>query len=156
MRIACTRKTTPGFRKFEKKAVIAGGGDPHRFNLSDAVMIKDNHLAVLGLEKAVKAAQRMASFTTKIEVEVEKVDDAVHAAVLGVDIIMFDNMTTDKIEQSIVSITEKGLRKGIILEASGGISLENLAEYASTGVNVISIGALTHSSRWLDMSMKII
>ncbi|MBU3967683.1 MAG: carboxylating nicotinate-nucleotide diphosphorylase [Euryarchaeota archaeon] len=155
VRIACTRKTTPGFRKFEKKAVFTGGGDPHRFNLSDAVMIKDNHLAVLGLEKAVKTAKSMASFTQKIEVEVETVDDAVHAAVLGVDIIMFDNMTTDKIEQSIVSITEKGLRKGIILEASGGISLENLAEYASTGVDVISIGALTHSSRWLDMSMRV-
>ncbi len=155
VRIAGTRKTTPGFRKFEKKAVIAGGGDPHRFNLSDAVIIKDNHLAVLGLEKAVKAAKRMASFTQKIEVEVENVEDAVRAAFLGVDIIMFDNMTVDKIEQSIGAITEKGLRKGIILEASGGISLENLAEYASTGVDVISIGALTHSSRWLDMSMRV-
>jgi nicotinate-nucleotide pyrophosphorylase (carboxylating) len=155
VKIACTRKTTPGFRKFEKKAVIAGGGDPHRFNLSDAVMIKDNHLAVLGLEKAVKAAKRIASFTQKIEVEVENVDDAIRAAVLGVDIIMFDNMTVDKIEQSIGSITEKELRKGIILEASGGISLENLTEYANTGVDVISIGALTHSSRWLDMSLKV-
>lgn len=155
VRIACTRKTTPGFRKFEKKAVIAGGGDPHRFNLSDAVMIKDNHLAVLGLEKAVNSAKRMKSFTQKIEVEVENADDAVSAAMLGVDIIMFDNMTVDKIEQSIGSITEKGLRKGIILEASGGISLENLVEYASTGVDVISIGALTHSSRWLDMSLRV-
>lgn len=155
VRIACTRKTTPGFRKFEKKAVITGGGDPHRFNLSDAVMIKDNHLAVLGLETAVKNAKRMASFTHKIEVEVENVDDAVRAAMLGVDMIMFDNMPVDKIEQSIGAITEKGLRKGIILEASGGISLENLAEYASTGVDVISTGALTHSSRWLDMSLRI-
>jgi nicotinate-nucleotide pyrophosphorylase (carboxylating) len=155
VRIACTRKTTPGFRKFEKKAVIAGGGDPHRFNLSDAVMIKDNHLAVLGLEKAVKAAKKIASFTQKIEVEVENVDDAVRAAILGVDIIMFDNMTADKIEQSIESITDKGLRKCIILEASGGITLENLVEYASIGVDVISIGALTHSSRWLDISLRI-
>ncbi|GFO97266.1 quinolinate phosphoribosyl transferase [groundwater metagenome] len=155
VRIACTRKTTPGFRKFEKKAVIAGGGDPHRFNLSDAVMIKDNHLAVLGLEKAVKVALSMASFTQKIEVEVENVDDAVRAAMLGVDIIMFDNMTVDKIEESINTITKKGLREGIILEASGGISLENIAEYASSGVDVISIGALTHSSRWLDISLSI-
>jgi len=153
--IAGTRKTTPGFRKFEKKAVIAGGGDPHRFNLSDALMIKDNHITVLGFEKAVKTAKRMASFTQKIEIEVENVDDAVRAATLGVDIIMFDNMTVDKIAQSIRSITEKGLRKGIILEASGGITLENITEYASTGVDVISIGALTHSSRWLDMSMRV-
>jgi nicotinate-nucleotide pyrophosphorylase (carboxylating) len=155
VRIACTRKTTPGFRKFEKKAVIAGGGDPHRFNLSDAVMIKDNHISVLGLEKAVKVAFRIASFTQKIEVEVETVDDAIRAAELGVDIIMFDNMTVDKINESMRSITEKGLREGIILEASGGISLENIAEYASCGVDVISVGALTHSSRWLDISMRV-
>ena len=155
VRIACTRKTTPGFRKFEKKAVIAGGGDPHRFNLSDAVMIKDNHIAVLGLEKAVKKAKGMASFTQKIEVEVETIDDAIRAAELGVDIIMFDNMTVDKIKESIISITKKGLHEGIILEASGGISLENIAEYASSGVDVISVGALTHSSRWLDISMGV-
>jgi nicotinate-nucleotide pyrophosphorylase (carboxylating) len=155
VRIACTRKTTPGFRKFEKKAVIAGGGDPHRFNLSDAVMIKDNHISVLGLEKAVKVAFRIASFTQKIEVEVETVDDAIRAAELGVDIIMFDNMTADKIEESIKSITEKGLRESIILEASGGISLENIAECASCGVDVISVGALTHSSRWLDISLRV-
>ncbi len=155
VRIACTRKTTPGFRKFEKKAVIAGGGDPHRFNLSDAVMIKDNHIAVLGLEKAVKKAKSMASFTQKIEVEVETINDAIRAAQLGVDIIMFDNMTADKIKESIKSIAEKELREGIILEASGGISLENIAEYASCGVDVISAGALTHSSRWLDISMRV-
>ncbi len=155
VRIACTRKTTPGFRRFEKKAVIAGGGDPHRFNLSDAVMIKHNHITVLGLEKAVKAAKSMASFTQKIEVEVESVDEAVLAAGLGVDIIMFDNMTIDEIKESINAITEKGLRNGIILEASGGISLENIAGYAGCGVDVISVGALIHSSRWLDISMKI-
>jgi nicotinate-nucleotide pyrophosphorylase (carboxylating) len=155
VRIACTRKTTPGFRKFEKKAVIAGGGDPHRFNLSDAVMIKDNHIAVVGLEKAVKAAKSMASFTQKIEVEVETVYDAALAAGLGVDIIMFDNMTVDQIEECIISIAKKGLRGGILLEASGGITLENIAEYASSGVDVISVGALTHSSRWLDISMRV-
>ncbi|MDL5502495.1 MAG: nicotinate-nucleotide diphosphorylase (carboxylating), partial [Candidatus Methanoperedens sp.] len=90
-RIAGTRKTTPGFRKFEKKAIVAGGGDPHRYNLSDAVMIKDNHIAVIGLEKAITAAKKAASFTKKIEVEVETVDDAVRAAKMGVDVIMFDN-----------------------------------------------------------------
>lgn len=155
VRIACTRKTTPGFRKFEKKAVIAGGGDPHRFNLSDAVLIKDNHIAVLGLEKAVKAAKSIASFTQKIEVEVENVDDAILAAKLGVDIIMFDNMTVDKIKESIDAITKKELRKGIILEASGGITLENIADYAKSGVDVISTGALIHSSGWLDISLEI-
>lgn len=155
VRIASTRKTTPGFRKFEKRAVIAGGGDPHRFNLSDAVMIKDNHIAVLGLERAIKAAKSTASFTQKIEVEVEDVNSAVRAAELGVDIIMFDNMDADEIAGCIRTLKEKGLRQGVILEASGGITLENVAGYARAGIDVISTGALTHSSRWLDISLKI-
>lgn len=155
-RIACTRKTTPGFRKFEKKGVLAGGGDPHRFNLSDTVMIKDNHIAVLGLEKAITAAKKAASFTRKIEVEVETVDDAVRAAQMGVDIIMFDNMTVNEIQKAVKMLEEKGLRDNIILEASGGISIENVDKYGRTGVDVISIGALTHSSNWLDISLRII
>ncbi len=155
VRIACTRKTTPGFRKFEKKAVMAGGGDPHRFNLSDAVLIKDNHIAVEGLEKAVRAAKSTASFTQKIEVEVEDIKSAIHAAELGADIIMFDNMMVDAIVRAIKSLAEKELREGIILEASGGMNLENVGDYAKTGVDVISVGALTHSSRWLDISLRI-
>ncbi|MCZ7362343.1 MAG: carboxylating nicotinate-nucleotide diphosphorylase [Candidatus Methanoperedens sp.] len=155
VRIACTRKTTPGFRKFEKKAVISGGGDPHRFNLSDAVLIKDNHIAVTGLEKTVRTAKSIASFTQKIEVEVEDMDSAVRAAKLGVDIIMFDNMTPEDIEKSIRSLDEKGLREGLILEASGGVTLDNVKEYTNTGVDVISVGALTHSSKWLDISLRI-
>jgi nicotinate-nucleotide pyrophosphorylase (carboxylating) len=154
-RISCTRKTTPGFRKFEKKAVIAGGGDPHRFNLSDAVMIKDNHIAILGLEKAVNAAKKKASFTQKIEVEVENLEDAIRAAEMGADIIMLDNMPPDEIENAVKILKEKDLRDNIILEASGGIMLENLDKYAKTGVDVISAGALTHSSNWLDISLRI-
>jgi len=155
-RIACTRKTTPGFRKFEKKAVIAGGGDPHRFNLSDAIMIKDNHIEVIGLEKAIIAAKKAASFTRKIEVEVETVADAVRAAQMGVDIIMFDNMNANEIIKAVKSLKEKMLRDTIILEASGGITIENVDKYGVTGVDVISIGALTHSSNWLDISLRII
>ncbi|HEY6586472.1 MAG TPA: carboxylating nicotinate-nucleotide diphosphorylase, partial [Candidatus Methanoperedens sp.] len=128
-RIAGTRKTTPGFRKFEKKAIVAGGGDPHRYNLSDAVMIKDNHIAVIGLEKAITAAKKAASFTKKIEVEVETVDDAVRAAKMGVDIIMFDNMTVKDIQKAVKTLEEKGLRDNITLEASGGISIENVDKY---------------------------
>jgi nicotinate-nucleotide pyrophosphorylase (carboxylating) len=155
-RIACTRKTTPGFRKYEKKAVMAGGGDPHRFNLSDTIMIKDNHIEVIGLEKAINEAKKAKSFTRKIEVEVETVNDAVLAAHMGVDIIMFDNMTVIDIQRAIKSLEEKGLRDNIILEASGGITIENVDTYAVTGVDVISIGALTHSSNWLDISLRII
>ncbi|MCZ7392224.1 MAG: carboxylating nicotinate-nucleotide diphosphorylase [Candidatus Methanoperedens sp.] len=154
-RIASTRKTTPGFRKFEKKAVIAGGGDPHRFNLSDAIIIKDNHIAVLGLETAINNAKKTASFTQKIEVEVENADSALSAAELGVDIIMFDNMPPFEIEKVVRILKEKGLRDNILLEASGSISLENVVKYAKTGVDVISIGALTHSSNWLDISLRI-
>ena len=154
-RIAGTRKTTPGFRKFEKKAIVAGGGDPHRYNLSDAIMIKDNHIAVIGLEKAIIAAKKEASFTKKIEVEVETVDDAVRAAKMGVDIIMFDNMTVKDIQKAVKILEEKGLRDNITLEASGGISIENVDKYARTTVDVISIGALTHSSNWLDISLRI-
>ncbi|VVB94228.1 Uncharacterised protein [uncultured archaeon] len=155
VRVACTRKTTPGFRKFEKKAVIAGGGDPHRFNLSDAVMIKDNHIAAAGLEKTIKAAKNAASFTQKIEVEVEDRDSALRAAELGVDIIMFDNMEADDIRESIRTLIEKGLRDRVILEASGGITFENLGDYAGCGIDIISVGALTHSSNWLDFSLRI-
>lgn len=156
VRIACTRKTTPGFRKFEKQAVMAGGGDPHRFNLSDAVMIKDNHIAVIGLEKAVNAAKKMAGFTQKIEVEVENAGSAVKASELGVDIIMFDNMSAGEIGTAVKLLVKNGLRDNVILEASGGITLENVGEYSKTGVDVISVGALTHSSNWLDMSLRII
>lgn len=155
VRIAGTRKTTPGFRKFEKKAIIAGGGDPHRFNLSDAILIKDNHLAVLGLEKAINAAKDAASFTQKIEVEVEDIDAAIQAAEMNVDIIMFDNIPVDQIEYGIKELVRKGLRDRVMLEASGGITLENISDYARTGVDIISIGALTHSARWLDVSLRM-
>lgn len=154
-RIAGTRKTTPGFRKFEKKAVIAGGGDPHRFNLSDAVMIKDNHIAVVGLDKAVNEAKKAASFTQKIEVEVENIESAIKVAEMGVDIIMLDNMSPDEIEKAIKILKEKGLRDNLLLEASGGITLKNIVKYAKSGVDVISVGALTRSSNWLDISLRI-
>jgi nicotinate-nucleotide pyrophosphorylase (carboxylating) len=155
IRIAGTRKTTPGFRKFEKKAIIAGGGDPHRFNLSDAIMIKDNHIAAVGLEKAINAAKSAASFTQKIEVEVEDIESAIQAAEMGVDIIMFDNMSASQIEKGIRELTGKGLRDKVILEVSGGINLTNIGDYAGTGVDVISIGALTHSAHWLDISLRM-
>ncbi|MDY6930866.1 MAG: carboxylating nicotinate-nucleotide diphosphorylase [Halobacteriota archaeon] len=152
--IAGTRKTTPGFRKYEKKAVVLGGGDPHRFNLSDAVMIKDNHIKVAGLKGAIDAS-KAASFTKKIEVEVEIPEDALIAAGLGVHIIMLDNMTPEAIEETIKSLDEAGLREKVILEASGGITRENVGRYADTGVDVISVGSLTTAARWLDFGLYI-
>ncbi|HIH75115.1 MAG TPA: carboxylating nicotinate-nucleotide diphosphorylase, partial [Methanosarcina sp.] len=155
-RIACTRKTTPGIRKFEKLAVAAGGGDTHRFNLSDAVMIKDNHIKLMGIEAAIKAAQKTSSFTQKIEVEVESAEDAALAAELGVDIIMLDNMQPEAIKETLSILEEKGLRRSVIVEASGGISPSNLEGYAKTGVDVISMGSIIHKSRWIDFSLEII
>jgi nicotinate-nucleotide pyrophosphorylase (carboxylating) len=155
VRIAATRKTTPGFRVFEKKAVFLGGGDTHRFNLSDAVLIKDNHIKILGLEECLRRARERASFTKKIEVEVESQGDMIIAAKGGADIIMFDNMVPKEIARGIEQLTEKGLRDRILLEASGGITLDNIQEYADSGVDVISLGALTRNARWIDFSLEI-
>jgi len=153
VRIAATRKTTPGFRKFEKKAVKLAGGDTHRYDLSSAVMIKDNQIRLMGLENAIREAKKMASFTKKIEVEVESLDDAVRAARLGVDIIMFDNMSPEMIKEGVKKV--KAIDARILLEASGGITLKNIKDYARTGVDAISLGALTRDARWLDFSMDI-
>jgi len=155
VRIAATRKTTPGFRVFEKKAVFLGGGDTHRFNLSDAVLIKDNHIAILGLEECLRAAKERASFTKKIEVEIENQEDMIKAAKAGADIIMFDNMTPEEISRGVKLLDLMGLRDRLLLEASGGITRDNLSEYAASGVDVISLGALTRNARWIDLSMEI-
>ncbi|AKB25997.1 Quinolinate phosphoribosyltransferase (decarboxylating) [Methanosarcina sp. MTP4] len=154
-RVACTRKTTPGIRKFEKRAVVAGGGDPHRFNLSDSVMIKDNHIKLMGIEAAIKAA-RKTSFTRKIEVEVESAEDAVLAARMGADIVMLDNMQPKEIRNTLKVLEEKGLRGNVLVEASGGISGENLEEYTKTRVDVISMGSLIHRARWIDISLEMV
>lgn len=153
VRIAATRKTTPGFRKFEKKAVKLGGGDTHRYDLSSAVMIKDNHIAILGIEGAITAARKAASFTKKIEIEVESIEDALLAARLGADIIMFDNMSPADIIKGAVEVRK--INPYILLEASGGITLSNLREYANAGIDVISLGALTRDAKWLDFSLDV-
>lgn len=156
VRIACTRKTTPGLRYFEKMAFKAGGGDTHRFSLSDEVMIKDNHLKLLGgVENALKIAKEKTSFAHKIEVEVECIEDAIKAAEMGADIVMLDNMTPDKIKKVVEEFKARGFYGRVLLEASGGITLDNLEEYAKTGVNVISSGQLTKNIRSCDVSMEI-
>jgi len=154
VKVACTRKTTPGFRRFEKKAVTIGGGDPHRFNLTDAVMIKDNHIKIYGMETAYRCAEDVG-FMKMIEIEVGNAEDAVRAAELGADVIMFDNMDTRAITEAISILDAKGFGDQVVLEASGGITVDNLALYAETGVDVVSIGALTHSAQWLDFSLEV-
>jgi nicotinate-nucleotide pyrophosphorylase (carboxylating) len=156
VRIACTRKTTPGLRYFEKRAVAVGGGDTHRLRLDDAVLIKDNHLALGGsVAKCVQRARDRVSFTKKIEVEVTKPVQAIEAANAGADIILLDNMKPDQVKQIIALLQEKEMRDRVLIEASGGIQKENLGDYAKTGVDIISVGAITHSARSIDMSMEV-
>jgi nicotinate-nucleotide pyrophosphorylase (carboxylating) len=156
VRVACTRKTLPGLRYFEKKAVELGGGDTHRLGLDDAVLIKDNHLALAGtIEQSVGKAKATVSFTKKIEVEVTSPAQAVEAAQAGADIVLLDNMTPAEVERSQSLLRAKKLRDRVMVEASGGITKENIAAYAKTGVDVISVGAITNSAKAIDMSMEI-
>jgi nicotinate-nucleotide pyrophosphorylase (carboxylating) len=155
-RVAATRKTTPGLRILDKRAFELGGGDTHRFRLDDCVLIKDNHLNFgLTVREAVERARRRVSFTKKVEVEVRTIEDAVEAAEAGADIIMFDNMPPDEIKACIYTLGEKGLRDGRLFEASGGITTENVAEYATTGVDIVSMGCLTHSVNSLNVKLEI-
>ncbi|WP_300609539.1 carboxylating nicotinate-nucleotide diphosphorylase [Methanohalophilus sp.] len=154
-KIAATRKTTPGLRKYEKLAVIAGGGDPHRFNLSDSIIIKDNHRNIMGLKSAILEAQKRTSFTQKIEVEVESVDDALIAAKMNVDIIMLDNMSPEEIIDTISALQAEGLRERVIIEISGGISQDNLKDFVDIDADIISMGSLIHKSHWIDISLEI-
>lgn len=156
VKVAGTRKTTPGFRKYEKKAIAIGGGDPHRFGLYEAVIIKDNYIKLMGLENAIKKAKEKASFTRKIEVEVESIADALRAAELEVDIIMLDNMAAEEVKECVRLLNERGLRDGLILEASGEINLDNIKDFASTGVDVVSSGMLTRSANWLGFSLDVV
>jgi nicotinate-nucleotide pyrophosphorylase (carboxylating) len=152
--VAATRKTCPGFRELDKKAVSLGGGDPHRANLSDGILIKDNHLAIVSLDNALSIAQSRSP-RYKVEVEVETGKDAVRAAQSGSDVIMFDNMSPRQVQKSLDALIQKGLRDRVIIEISGGIDAGTIVEYASLGVNVISIGALTHSVKNIPVHLEI-
>ncbi len=151
--IAATRKTTPGFRRYEKKAVRLGGGDPHRFGLDDAFLIKDNHLTVVGsVFRAVRKAQAY-SFGKKVEIEVESLEQAQEAARASADIIMLDNMTPTAAKESYLAI--KAIDERIKVEVSGGITPQNAKSYAHYA-DVISLGALTHSAVAVNFSLHII
>jgi nicotinate-nucleotide pyrophosphorylase (carboxylating) len=147
--IAGTRKTTPGLRGVEKRAIAAGGGDTHRLTLSGMVMVKDNHVAEMGMAEAVAHFREEKSFATKIEVEVERPKDAVRAAEAGADIVLLDNMTPAEVREGVGSLPE-----GVLAEASGGIGIAEVPAYAKTGVDVISMGSLTHSAESLDLSFR--
>ncbi|HEY3364198.1 MAG TPA: carboxylating nicotinate-nucleotide diphosphorylase [Symbiobacteriaceae bacterium] len=151
-RLVETRKTTPGLRLVEKYAVRVGGGLNHRYGLHDAILIKENHIAVAGgIRAAVMAARKVASHTSRVEVEVETLDQLQEALDVGADIILLDNMDCDTMRKAAEISAGKAT-----LEASGGITEKNLADVARTGVDIISMGALTHSVKALDLSLEIV
>lgn len=150
-RIVDTRKTTPGLRALEKYAVRVGGGKNHRFGLFDGILIKDNHIAAVGsIGEAIKRAKEKAPHTLKIEVETENIEQVKEALAAGSDIIMLDNMDTKTMKEAVKLIKGKAM-----VEASGGINLTNVRKVAGTGVDFISVGAITHSARAMDISMEI-
>ena len=155
VRVAATRKTAPGLRVLDKKAVILGGGDPHRCTLSDMILIKDNHLALVPLPEAIRRAKARSRYLM-IEVEVETVEDAVTAAEAGARVIMLDNMTPEDVKAAVEALKREGLRERVTLEVSGGVDGADLAVYAATGVDIISMGALTHTVRNFDVSLDIL
>ena len=154
-RVAATRKTCPGFQIFDKKAVQIGGGDPQRMNLSDGILIKDNHLALVPLRSAIRAAKTVSVFK-KIEVEVETSDHALIAATTGADIIMLDNMSPDQVSQTIELLKREGMRDSVLIELSGGIKESSLINYAALDVDVISLGFLTHSVCNFSVNLEIV
>lgn len=154
-RIVDTRKTTPGLRVLERQAVRDGGGHNHRFSLSDAVLAKDNHLAVLAaagvpIGDAIRAARERIGHTTHLEVEVDRLDQIEPVVAAGVDTIMLDNFTPAQLRDGVALVAGRAL-----VEASGGVSLDTVAAIAATGVDVISVGALTHSPRVLDLGLDV-
>ena len=156
VRVAGTRKTSPAIGKFDKYALKVGGADTHRFSLDDMVLIKDNHIASCGTPlETLKKAKQNTSFSKKIEIEVETLNDAIECVKNGADIVMLDNMDSSQVKEVLCKLDELNIRQNSLIEVSGGITEENILDYVDLGVDIISIGALTHSSRSLNFSLRI-
>jgi len=152
-RVFATRKTAPGLRFFDKEAVKIGGGEKHRMNLNEMIMIKDNHLAV---QKSIEEILRKAKKSRgRIEIEVETLSDAILCARMGADIIMLDNFSPSQIKKTMKKLTELKLRNNVILEASGRINSKNIRKYAETNIDMISIGSITNSVDGIDLSLEV-
>lgn len=153
--VAGTRKTAPALAKFDKMALAIGGADTHRFSLDDMILIKDNHIKAVGTPlETLKKAQKNASFSKKIEIEVESLDDAVACVKNNADIVMLDNMSPDEVKEVLDALESLNIRQNSLIEVSGGITKDNICDYATLGVDIISVGALTHSSRSLNFSLN--
>jgi len=153
-RIAATRKTCPGFRLFDKKAVMIGGGDPHRSSLSDGILIKDNHLALIPLKEAILRAKNATKYK-KIEVEAESPHEARDAVLAGADIVMLDNMSVDEIRTTLMVLEKEDLRRRCTIEISGGIDERTILAIAALDVDVISMGSLTHTVTNFSVTLEI-
>jgi nicotinate-nucleotide pyrophosphorylase (carboxylating) len=155
VKITCTRKTVLGY--LDKKSVEIGGGDPERWRLDDQIIIKRNHVRVVGsVEECLARAKEHASFTKKICIEVNNAADALEAAKNGADIVMFDNMPHDEIKKALKMLKDNELRDKVLVEVSGGITLDNIKEYAKYDVDYISMGCLTHSVKAVDVSLRLL
>lgn len=157
VRVAATRKTIPGLRLMEKRAIKLGGGDPHRSDLYDMILIKDNHLSLMGtISSSIRRIREsMPDEGGRIEVEVNTSEGASEAARSGADIIMLDNMSVEDVREAVIHLEKEGLRGKVALEVSGGIRFDNLEAFAKAGIDIISMGILTNSSHAMDMSFKI-
>jgi nicotinate-nucleotide pyrophosphorylase (carboxylating) len=157
VKIASTRKTAPGLRYFDKKSVVLGGGISHRIRLDKMILIKDNHISIVGsVGKAISIAKSRFNSNRKIECEVCDYQGIIDAIKSGADIIMLDNFTPQLVSDSIEKIKNLGLRDKVVIEVSGGITLDNIQQYASSKPDVISIGSLTHSFQAIDFSLEIV
>lgn len=154
--IAGTRKTSPALAKFDKMALTIGGVDTHRFSLDDMVLIKDNHIKAVGTPLfALKKAQKNVSFSKKIEIEVESLEDAIDCVKNNADIVMLDNMNPSEVQNVLMELNNLNIRKNSLIEVSGGINKDNILDYANLDVDIISIGGLTHASRSLNFSLNL-
>lgn len=157
VRIASTRKTAPGLRSFDKKAVAMGGGETHRMRLDDMVLIKDNHISLVGsVEKAIEHARNKIGKSIKLECEATNLEEAVAAVNAGADSVMLDNFSPIAVARTIDELSRRGIRDKAKIEVSGGISLQNIRSYAKAKPDIISIGYLTHSPRAVDFSLEVI
>lgn len=157
VRIASTRKTAPGLRSFDKKAVAMGGGETHRMRLDDMVLIKDNHISLVGsVEKAIEQARNKIGKSIKLECEATNLEEAVAAVNAGADSVMLDNFSPIAVARTIDELSRRGIRDKAKIEVSGGISLQNIRSYAKAKPDIISIGYLTHSPRAVDFSLEVI
>lgn len=154
--VAGTRKTAPAIAKFDKYALAVGGADTHRFSLDDMVLIKDNHIMAVGTPlDALKKAQNNVSFSKKIEIEVETLEDAIQCVENKADIVMLDNMDPSEVKEVLNQLDKLGIRNNSLIEVSGGINHETICEFAEAGVDIISSGALTHSTRSLNFGLDL-